>query len=861
MRNLLVVTALVAAFSQTTLAGSNPTHKIAVHVMPHGATCKGLPSFETCSDIQTTYPGLGDIDVVPVFFDLVEFTVVEFGLTWPTEWGTMAYTRCAGDMAVGEIVEPGGGTATVWTTCQQAWSVAHGHGWLTASVPGTVTAVANPATGDYGTVDCDLGGLDPYDPPLVVLAARVGGGLGDDPCGQYWAPLKLSVTDGLGGRCAYQADSILYEISYDNLINVRDVHNVVLTDTLPAGTDFISASPGGSYSVADHTVTWAIGTIPAEDEGGTKHVLVGVIAPPGGTLDNACSITSTEAGLTDAALTTQVCRVDSLPLEIDITDGLNGSCIMPRSWLTYSIQYSNFDNITDIHNVILTDCLSAATFFQSATAGGVYDKTSRTVTWSLGTLAPGASGSVEVVAGAQCDFGARIVNTCRIVGEETPPAEDEQWTDFCVQAPLPPSLSKSDGWPSSCSTCCRYPGDLVTYRINYESQYGSTELHNLVLRDYLPAELEFVSATAGGTYDPGDHTVVWLIGDLPERGAGWRDLTTRVIGPRGGAFTNVCEIASDETSPVTATDGSPICSDPLSPLNLSKSRASNAGCISCGDTVTYRLAYDNNRNTVEAHNVLIKDTLPSALGFASASDGGNYDAGSHVVTWSIGTLGPGEGGLVTVAAVLVTAPPYYGEEISNMALIRCDGTRDTQAHMYSMVCIPKVSVYVLPHGSNRTCSAGMPQVSYCQDIIFATGGCDVDVFPVFFDLDGYRGFEYGMEWPASWSSMSFTSCSDATSGGIVHPGDGISQSWTTCRTGYAAVTGCGHLVADGPGQVRLIPHPLTARIGYVTCSGDTCALSGSFAAGVCGASGEPPPCSGMPHTRPTTWGAIKAMFK
>jgi hypothetical protein len=76
----------------TAHSGLNATHKAALHVVPHGTNCKTIPAFTSCSGITTTYPGTGDIDVVPVFFDLNGCTFTVFGLTWPAEWGTCGYT-------------------------------------------------------------------------------------------------------------------------------------------------------------------------------------------------------------------------------------------------------------------------------------------------------------------------------------------------------------------------------------------------------------------------------------------------------------------------------------------------------------------------------------------------------------------------------------------------------------------------------------------------------------------------------------------------------------------------------------------------------------------------------------------------
>ena len=164
-------------------AGANEGVKLAIHVKSHPTSCaSGYPSFTHCSQIAFTYDGGGDVDVLPVFFELREYYVVEFGLDWPWTWGSISWVRCKGDIAVGTIARPGEGTAIDWTTCQSGWSVAPGFGWLSVSGSGVVRAVPNPATGDYGVVDCTPD--DPvYDYPFgEPYGAGVGGAAGDDPC-------------------------------------------------------------------------------------------------------------------------------------------------------------------------------------------------------------------------------------------------------------------------------------------------------------------------------------------------------------------------------------------------------------------------------------------------------------------------------------------------------------------------------------------------------------------------------------------------------------------------------------------------------------------------------------------------------
>jgi uncharacterized repeat protein (TIGR01451 family) len=69
----------------------------------------------------------------------------------------------------------------------------------------------------------------------------------------------------------------------------------------------------------------------------------------------------------------------------------------PGGRITYTLTWQN-SGTAAVGSVVVTDTLAATTAFVSATNGGIHS--GKTVTWNVGTLAPGASGSATVVATA-----------------------------------------------------------------------------------------------------------------------------------------------------------------------------------------------------------------------------------------------------------------------------------------------------------------------------------------------------------------------------------------------------------------------------------------------------------------------------
>jgi hypothetical protein len=181
----LAVSVAIATSVASASGGANSEHKLAIHVKSHPTSCTaGYPTFASCGQITSTYGSCGDVDVMPVFFDLTEYRLNEFGLEWPVQWGTMSWVRCRGVVAVGTIARSGEGTAIAWSTCQRTWSIAPGLGWLAPTSPGRVCPIRNPATDDWGTVDCAPDPGPYYDYPVDVYCAGICGAAGDDPCNQ-----------------------------------------------------------------------------------------------------------------------------------------------------------------------------------------------------------------------------------------------------------------------------------------------------------------------------------------------------------------------------------------------------------------------------------------------------------------------------------------------------------------------------------------------------------------------------------------------------------------------------------------------------------------------------------------------------
>ncbi|HKB08602.1 MAG TPA: DUF11 domain-containing protein, partial [Candidatus Polarisedimenticolia bacterium] len=151
--------------------------------------------------------------------------------------------------------------------------------------------------------------------------------------------LNISKTDAPDPVVA--GSNITYTISYSNTGPTRAT-GVVITDTIPANTSFVSASNGGSLAAG--VVTWNIGNLNG-GASGTRTLVVQVASPlNNGTVitNGTYNIDSNETTLTaGAAVTTTVSSAPVMTIsKTDAPDPVNAG-----SNITYTLSYSNTGNM------------------------------------------------------------------------------------------------------------------------------------------------------------------------------------------------------------------------------------------------------------------------------------------------------------------------------------------------------------------------------------------------------------------------------------------------------------------------------------------------------------------------------------
>jgi uncharacterized repeat protein (TIGR01451 family) len=283
-------------------------------------------------------------------------------------------------------------------------------------------------------------------------------------------------------------------------------------------------------------------------------------------------------------------------------------------------------------------------------------------------------------------------------------------------------------------------GDDLTYTLTYTNSSQSlassdratsgATLSGVVIRDVLPANTTFVSASPGYTYLPGAHTVVWGRTQalaLPPGSSGTLTATVSVHEwtRNGQILSGQGYIDSEQTPEIASNPVETVVQAPE--MALVKSGPSRAAP---DQVILYTIAYTNT-GPITATGVLVTDIIPTftayqanslaldtGSGYVPLSDAVDDDAGQFTGgAISVrpgqfsdptgGQIGPGESGRIRFAVRVGSAVPV-GNDIANYATL----SRDYARPQNSALLLTAVSDLTLEKTANRDLVSPGEMVSY-----------------------------------------------------------------------------------------------------------------------------------------------------
>ena len=334
--------------------------------------------------------------------------------------------------------------------------------------------------------------------------------------------------------------------------------------------------------------------------------------------------------------------------------------------ITYEISYSNPADKTSA--VKITDALDENVEFVEADHNGAYDEQTHTVTWNF-DAPKNSSGTVQLkVKVKDSAKGKKVSNQASVkVGNY-----DEEQTET-VTNPVPdPHKNETAPYEGSGTLGVVEAGSSITYQIAYKNY--KNQKANVVIEDELDPNVEFVSATNGGTLSNG--VVTWNLADVAANTEGTVSLTVKVkdSAKAEGKVVNSATVKVGNDSAYDTEEVKNPVPDPHKKEISPFVGDGNLGPVDAGDSVKYQISYKNYKD--EAAEVKITDVLDENVEFVSATGGGVNNNGT--VSWSIPNVPAG--GTGTVELTVKVKDSAKGKEIENQAAVQVgnDPSFDTE---------------------------------------------------------------------------------------------------------------------------------------------------------------------------------------
>jgi uncharacterized repeat protein (TIGR01451 family) len=314
--------------------------------------------------------------------------------------------------------------------------------------------------------------------------------------------------------------------------------SVVLTDSLPAGVTFVSASRGGA--AAGNVVTWP--AIVSLASGASVTDTVVVTAPASGSLTNVAVATTATAESSTANNRSTVATTVTDLADLQVTK-TGPASVNAGATITYAIVTSNAGP-SAAASVVVSDTLPAGVTFVSATrsgaaAGGV-------VTWpTIASLASGASVTDTVIVTAPASGSLTNVARATTTTPESSTANNRGTVATTVTPVADVQVTKTG--PNTVNQ-----GDTISYTITV-TNVGPSGAADVVVTDTLPTNATFVDATGGVTPSGG----VLTFATITNLSVGSPvSFTVRVVAPlsSGASVVNTAAATSTTADPDTSNN-------------------------------------------------------------------------------------------------------------------------------------------------------------------------------------------------------------------------------------------------------------------------------------------------------------------
>ncbi|MEO5558691.1 MAG: hypothetical protein ABIO49_02970, partial [Dokdonella sp.] len=459
--------------------------------------------------------------------------------------------------------------------------------------------------------------------------------------------------------------------------------NVAITDALPAGLTFVSATPSqGTYSSA--TGIWAVGALGVTGSGSSATLSIVATVTQAGAMVNTASVSASDQPDPNTTNNTDSAALNGNP-QADLVVAKSGpASVTPGNDVVYTIVVTN-NGPSDATNIIVVDATPAGLLFVSNTGA-----CATAYPCSIAAIANGASVTITSTYTVPAAYsGANpIINTANATSDTPDP--DTTNNTSSVQTSVGPGNADVAIVKTAPATVAS--GGSIAYTLTI-SNNGPSPANGASYVDNVPAGITAITASCGGATGGAacvtqpavaGNAVTGMVGSLPNGGA--VVITINGTAPNGPvSLSNTASVTApagvNDTNPANnnstvRTDVAALSAD----LSVVKSGPVNAAP---GTNVTYTLTVTN-AGPDAATNVVLNDATPAGLSFVSASL--PCAAGFPC---SLGTVAAGGS---TIVAVTFAVPANASGSIVNIATVGSDTPDPNPSDNSSTVTTPLVPV-------------------------------------------------------------------------------------------------------------------------------------------------------------------------
>jgi uncharacterized repeat protein (TIGR01451 family) len=448
--------------------------------------------------------------------------------------------------------------------------------------------------------------------------------------------------------------------------------NLTVTDTLPGGVTFGSAS--GTGWTCSHTGNASVScTLPALAAGASAPPITVVVTAPA----QAANLTNSAAVASDTADPDPGDNSDSATTDVVASADLSivkagPGTVTASGTVSYSLTVANAGP-SDAAGPTVTDTLPAGVAFVAASGTGwtCSHSGNASVTCTLPSLAAGVTApaiTVEVTAPAQA---TTLTNSAAVASTTDDPNPSNNSSSVTTGVSPSADLSIVKTGPATVSA-----GGSTTYTL-VVANAGPSDAADLTVTDTLPAGVTFVSADGSGwtCTNTGDTSVSCLRPALAT-GATAPAVTVVVTAPaQATTLTNTASVASTTADADMSNNTDTLSTDVTASADLSIVKTGPATVVA-GGAVSYSLAVAN-AGPSSATELTVTDVLPSGVTFVSASGSGwtCTHVASTTVTCTLPALAAKASG--AVITVVVTAPAGAASITNNVSVASATADPDS----------------------------------------------------------------------------------------------------------------------------------------------------------------------------------------